>query len=45
MPLSFLHPGDLSLSDLARFCAGPAAFLALLGVGLLLFRLGRRYFK
>ena len=42
MPVSFIHPGDLSL-DLD--CLTPFAFLALIGFGVLLFRLGRRYFK
>lgn len=41
MPASFIHPGDLSVTDYLA----PFAFLALVGVGLLLFRLGRRYFK
>jgi hypothetical protein len=42
MLVLFIHPGDLSL-DLD--CLTPFAFLALIGLGVLLFRLGRRYFK
>jgi len=41
MPVSFIHPGDLSVLDYLA----PFAFLALAVVGVLLFRLGRRYFK
>jgi hypothetical protein len=41
MPVSFIHPGDLSGLD----CLAPFAFIALVGFGVLLFRLGRRYFK